>query len=108
MCQVDNLIILTGITYLWTANPLPGVYWQTQRQSSKEAYGHGDQALIQENVLEILLLEAIIFGYEVHVVREIGGVGALCLHVAFDSGRLAGRSKMDGEFEQAAGDFGMR
>lgn len=63
---------------------------QAEGESGEEAHGDGDEPGFGQDVLEILFLQAVVFGYKVHVVGEIGGIWALGLDVAVQSCGFAG------------------
>lgn len=57
-------------------------------------------------MLEVGFAQPVVAGYEIHGVGEVGGVGALGLHVAGYGRGFAAGAEEDGEFEEAGGDFG--
>ena len=50
-------------------------------------------------------MKSVVFSHELHVVRKVGGVRPLSLHVSLYGGSLARRFEKDGKFEKPAQDF---
>lgn len=92
--------------YFGAVQSLSRVDGETEGEGGKEADGDGEEGACEEDFLEVGAFEAIVLGYEGHVVGEVGSVRSLGFHVSFDSVGFFRAVECDGQLEDSTGNFG--